>query len=172
MPSVAEYRVVIPLPRAAAWEKLSDLTLAHNYVPGLVRTEICSFAATGIGASRRVYRTETSWLQETVTEWREGHGFTIRLHLGEQAPPPFREATFRYWLDDAPGGHTQLTTTLSYTPRWGALGALLDRLALARGIRGMVRDVALSLKDFYMTGVPVTRARLTQLRLDASSASA
>jgi len=170
MTSVAEYRVVMPMPRAAAWEKLSDLSLAHNYVPGLRRTEITSFAATGIGASRRVYRSENSYLQETVTEWREGHGFTIRLHLGEEAPPPFREATFRYWLDDAPGEQTQLTTTLSYTPRWGALGALLDRLALARGIRGTVRDVAISLKDFYVSGVPVTRARLLQLRRDETGA--
>ena len=35
-------QVVIDLPRAEAWDKLRDLSLAHNYVPGIVKTEIVS----------------------------------------------------------------------------------------------------------------------------------
>ena len=33
-------QVVIDLPRAAVWDKLRDLSLAHNYVPGIVKTAI------------------------------------------------------------------------------------------------------------------------------------
>ena len=120
MNNAAEYRVTIAMPRARAWEKLRDLGLAHNYVPGLVRTEITTGARTGVGASRRVYQSETRFLDETVIDWGEGHGFVIRLHRGNNgAPAPFSEATFRYWLDDAEDGNTSLCTTLAYTVRWG-----------------------------------------------------
>ncbi|MBP8926872.1 MAG: SRPBCC family protein [Pseudomonadales bacterium] len=165
MNHAAEFRVTIALPRARAWEKLCDLGLAHHYVPGLVRTDITTSARIGVGASRRVYQSEARFLDETVIEWREGHGFVIRLHRGDQgAPAPFREATFRYWLDDAGDGNTSLCTTLAYTVRWGLLGKLLDRLVLAKAIRGSTRDVAICLKDFYERGVALDPARLQVLK--------
>ena len=166
----ATYSVLIAMPRAAAWEKLSDLSLAHHYVPGLVRSEIITATKMGLGASRRVYQSETRCIDETVIEWQEGQGFLIRLHRGDKgAPPPFREATFRYWLEDAGVDATRLTTTLAYTPRWGVLGRMLDRLLLAKAIRGSVRDVAICLRDFYQTGQAVTPERLQTLRAERRS---
>jgi hypothetical protein len=161
----AECSVVIDLPCERAWEKLCDLGLAHCYVPGIVRTEITTGRRTGVGASRRVYQSESRCLDETVVEWREGSGFVIRLHKGDRGPPPpFRSAAFRYWIE--PEGHdrTRLTTTLSYAVRWGLLGRCLDALVLAKAIRANVRDVASGLKDFYETGVAVTPARHAELR--------
>lgn len=165
MNNAAEHRVIIAMPRARAWEKLRDLGLAHNYVPGLVRTEITTGVRTGVGASRRVYQSETRFLDETVIDWGEGHGFVIRLHQGNKgAPAPFSEATFRYWLDDAEDGNTSLCTTLAYTVRWGLLGRLLDRLVLAKAIRSSTRDVAICLKDFYERGVALDPTRLRELK--------
>ena len=34
--------VVLDMPRSQAWNKLRDISLAHNYVPGIVKTEIVS----------------------------------------------------------------------------------------------------------------------------------
>ena len=92
-------RIVVDMPRAAAWEKLRDITVAHNYVPGIVNTRIVSERAEGVGASRYVYRNAKSFIQETVVEWEEGSGFLIRLHRGDKPAPPFRNAWFRYQLD-------------------------------------------------------------------------
>jgi hypothetical protein len=163
--SSLSHSVVIDMPRAAAWSRLRDLTLAHNYVPGLVRTELLSAQREGAGASRRVFQSATRWIDETVTEWHERQGFLIRLHRGDAgAPPPFAEASFRYWLEDAGEGRTRLTTTLSYTPRWGALGRWLDRRVLRKAVGANVRDVATGLKDFYERGKPVDAARRAELR--------
>ena len=118
------------LPREAAWQKLRDLSVAHHYVPGLTGTEIRTALKEGVGASRRVFQGGGRWLDETVTEWAEGQGFEIRLHRAEQGMvAPFREASFRYWLEDAGPSTTRLVLTLSYSLRWGVFGALLERLA-------------------------------------------
>lgn len=153
------------LPREAAWQKLRDLSVAHHYVPGLTGTEIRTALKEGVGASRRVFQGGGRWLDETVTEWAEGQGFEIRLHRAEQGMvAPFREASFRYWLEDAGPSTTRLVLTLAYSLRWGVFGALLERLAMSRGVSANLRDVALGLREYYLSGAPVTDARRAELR--------
>lgn len=153
------------MPREAAWQKLRDLSVAHHYVPGLTGTEIRTALKEGVGASRRVFQGGGRWLDETVTEWAEGQGFAIRLHRAEQGMvAPFREASFRYWLEDAGPSTTRLVLTLSYSLRWGVFGALLERLAMGRGVSANLRDVALGLREYYLSGEPVTDTRRAELR--------
>jgi hypothetical protein len=153
METTVSHSVTLAMPRAQAWRKLRDLSLAHRYVPGLVKTELHAGPREGVGASRRVFQRETRWIDETVIEWRDGHGFVIRLHREQQgAPAPFAAATFRYWLEDEGATGTRLTTTLAYTTRWGALGRLFDRLVLTPAIGRNVRAVAERLKVFYEGG--------------------
>lgn len=154
---------VINLPRQAAWEKLQDLRLAHHYVPGIVDTKITTEITQGIGTSRNVYRKNGQYLQETVTDWREGAGFSIRLHNGEK-DSPFKNASFHYALADTADGNTLLTTTMSYTPPLGPIGKTLDKLFLNRIISGVITDVALSMKYFYETGETATKSRLKTLK--------
>ena len=71
MTETVSAQTIIDIPLNAAWEKLSDISVAHHYVPGLVKTEIITDQRTGIGASRYVYRSEKSYIQETVEEWQE-----------------------------------------------------------------------------------------------------
>ena len=150
---------VIDIPRSKAWEKLRDISLAHNYVPGIVRTEIVSDTREGVGASRYVYRNARSWIQETVEEWREGEGFLIRLHKGDKPAPPFRAAWFRYELAEQGPDKTLFTATLTYELPWGALGRWLEP-RLNNFVQGMLRDIACSMKLFYETGEPTTAAAL------------
>jgi len=158
-------RIVIDLPRARAWEKLRDISLAHHYVPGIVRTELVSANAEGVGASRYVYRNATNYLQETITEWDEGRGFLIRLHRGKRPPPLFRAATFRYALRDEPGDRTLLTARLRYELPWGALGAWLEK-RMEKTVAATVADVAMAMKLYYESGEPTTPQRLKAFKRD------
>ncbi len=159
MPQEATAEIIIDLPRAEAWEKLRDISLAHNYVPGIIRTEIVTEQREGVGASRYVYRSATSYIQETVTEWREGEGFRIRLHRGDKPAPPFREAFFNYQFDDAGSGRTRFTATLGYQMPWGGFGEWLGRRMLGF-VQSTVQDVATAMKLYYETGEPTTPAAL------------
>lgn len=153
--SKADAEVVVNLPRAEVWQRLRDLSIAHKYVPGLRDCRLTTEQKEGVGASRRVYATSGMELDETVTEWNEGKGFVIRLHDGAKPPPPiFTEARFHYILEDAPEGQTLFRPTMTYTIKWGALGALLDKLLLNMIIRSNMKKVGTGLKQFYETGKP------------------
>lgn len=164
----ATARLVVDVPRERAWELLQDLSIAHNYVPGLSGSEITTQKKRGVGASRRVYRTSGGFLDETVTSWQEGEGFVLCLHRGDKGPPlPFSEAQFRYRLENAGGGSAALTVSLLFNMRWGALGRFVYSRLLYHFIRRVVRDIALSLKSYYETGEPVSASALRQLKLHA-----
>lgn len=147
------------MPRAAAWEKLRDISLAHHYVPGIIRSEVLEGPAEGVGASRRVYRSGSNYIQETVEEWREKEGFLIRLHRGDRSAPPFRRASFRYRLSDGEAGDTRLTASLTYEMPWGNFGRWLESL-LKKPVAATVRDVALAMKLYYESGEPTSAEAL------------
>lgn len=157
------YQVLIDLPRAEAWGRLRDLSLAHHYVPGIVDTQITTDIKAGVGASRRVYQSSSRYLEETVTHWDEGSGFTIRLHKGER-DAPFKNAFFRYELKDAGSGKTRLIASMGYTPPLGGLGSVLDKLLLKRIVSGAIRDVVISMKHYYESGRPTGKNDLKELR--------
>lgn len=161
--SEVSYQLVMNIPRAEAWERLRDLSLAHHYVPGIVNTEITTDQKEGVGASRKVYQSASRYLEETVTQWNDGSGFTIRLHKGEK-DAPFKNAFFRYELKDAAHGKTRLLVTMGYKPPLGGLGTLLDKALLKHIIGKAIRDVALSMKLFYESGKPTEKADLKSLK--------
>lgn len=151
--SAVRSATTLEMPIAKAWEKLQDLSLAHNYVPGLVATEIVTEQKMGIGASRRVYQGPDKYLNETVVEWEPGFAFKIRLHDDEGgAPLPFKQAWFTYRLVPEGEHRTRLETELAYEMAGGCLGQWLDRLLLSETLQKRADDVPNNLKRFYETG--------------------
>lgn len=159
-------QIVLDMPRAQVWEKLRDISLAHNYVPGIVKTEIVSEQREGVGASRYVYRNASSYIQETVVEWEEGQGFLIRLHRGDKPAPPFRNAWFRYQLADQGADKTLFTASLEYELPWGAVGAWLEK-RMEKVVQKTINDVATAMKLYYETGRPTTAAALKDFKRSA-----
>lgn len=159
-------QIVLDMPRERAWQKLRDISLAHNYVPGIVKTEIVSEPREGVGASRYVYRNARSYIQETVVEWDEGRGFLIRLHRGDKPAPPFRNAWFRYQLADEGADKTLFTASLEYELPWGAVGGWLEK-RMEKVVQATISDVATSMKLYYETGRPTTAAALKDFKRSA-----
>ena len=159
-------QIVLDMPRERAWQKLRDISLAHNYVPGIVKTEIVSEPREGVGASRYVYRNARSYIQETVVEWDEGRGFLIRLHRGDKPAPPFRNAWFRYQLADEGADKTLFTASLEYELPWGAAGGWLEK-RMEKVVQATISDVATSMKLYYETGRPTTAAALKDFKRSA-----
>lgn len=148
-------QTLIDIPITEAWAKLRDISLAHNYVPGIVKTEIVSENAEGVGASRYVYRNANSYIQETVEEWQDGTGFLIRLHRGAKPAPPFRNAWFRYTLAEVGPNCTRFTASLTYELPWGRFGDWLGQ-RMSGVVQRTIADVAIAMKLYYETGQPTT----------------
>ena len=166
-------RVHIPMPREQVWEKLRDLSLAHNYVPGVTAIRIDTAQREGVGTSRTVTMKNGSEMQETVEEWTDGCGFLIRLHKGDKvAMPIFSRFYFRYQIDDdlENGGEgTVFLPAMVYETRFGPIGALLGKV-IHKAFLGAVKDIGLAMREYYLTGERVTPERLKELKAaDAAS---
>jgi hypothetical protein len=161
MGHIAVYNATAKISGEEAWLKLKDLSQANNYVPGINQCEITTAIKEGVGASRRVSGPQQS-LDETVIEWNEGRGFTLRLHNGDKPSKPFKEAKFTYRIDKIDAKTCKLTCTMTY--ELGAVLNVLHGLFLGNIIRGSIRDVALSMASFYETGKRTTKDDLKRLR--------
>lgn len=142
----------LALSREEVWRKLQDLRLAKFYVPGVTDLEITTAATGGVGASRRIFSRGRPPLDETVVSWREGEGFTIRLHNGKEAPSPFAEAQFTYRLCDAEADACCLQIELRYRLPHGWWHRCLDWLVMRHYVGHMVNSIAKGLRHFYETG--------------------
>lgn len=159
----AEYEVVIDLPRAKVWEKLRDISQAHNYVPGIIKTVVTTDKTEGVGASRRVV-SRVMALDETIVQWCEGKGFRIKLHQGKKSPAMFKEAYFTYTISDTEDGKTKLITAMDYIMPFGPIGRIATNLILQGVVYSNIRDVALSAKSYYETGNKPKKSVLKGLR--------
>lgn len=160
----AIYQVSIDIPQEKAWEIMQDLTVPHLYVPGLIKTEMHGDQRQGVGTSRRVFKKMMA-LDETVTEWYEGEGFTLRLHFGEK-DKPLPKAFFRYKIEAQGENKTLFTATMGYTFWLGALGQIIDGPIVFPIVQSQIRDVALAVKHYYETGKTPTSADLKRLKLN------
>jgi hypothetical protein len=150
----AEFEVA--LSTADAWERLQDLSRPDMYVQGLTAVEITTEQGQGVGASRRVTQGKSFKLDETVTEWQEGRGFTLRLHRGEKTSIPLLTAHFFDYGLRENEGRVFLHNQMRYQVGLGLFGALVDKLLLRRVMRSQLRDVTLAQKIYYETGRQVT----------------
>ena len=155
----ASSQTTVALPIAQVWQRLRDFRAAPNYVPDLTHCIMHEGPSEGVGASRRVFLNNGRWLDETITEWREGEGFTLRLHRAESgAPTPFVWAEFSYQLRELESGETELTNTMRYQLRWGWLGRLLGWALTRWAMPKSLGEITQNQSRFYLTGKPTNPA--------------
>ena len=154
----------LDLDRAAAWERMRDLSVANNYVPGLSTITFVGPQREGVGTHRRVRMYGLMTLDETVIEWREGAGLTLQLSRGGKRPMPvLREQYFDYALEER-DGRVWLVNTMRYETGLGAPGALFERLVLRRVMARQLDHITLAQKLYYETGRRATPAMLEAAR--------
>ena len=148
---------------ASAWEKLSDLSQAHLYVPDLTGTEITTDAKVGVGASRRVY-SQRPPLIETVIEWNEGSGFVLRLHndKGDGVPPMFSRATFEYRISAESDSTTRLSNSMEFDMKWGAFGNVMAKL-ITKPMQQMQAQIVYGQRLYYETGEKAQKEQVVAL---------
>ena len=156
----SEYEIEVHISREEAWEKLRDFSAAIHYVPGLTSAEITTEQREGVGASRRVCQGKRA-LNETITEWQEGQGFTLHLHRGDKngPMPPLTNAWYDYGLVER-DGKVFLSNRMRYEIGLGFLGQWLDQLGIGKILANAVRDSTIAQKIYYETGNTVTPAML------------
>ena len=164
--AASEYEIEVHVSREEAWGKLRDIGAAIHYVPGLTSLEITTGQREGVGTSRRVCQGKRA-LNETIIEWHDGQGFTLRLHRGEKngPMPPLTEAWYDYGLLER-DGKLFLSNRMRYEIGLGFLGQWLDKLGIGKVIANAVRDSTIAQKIYYETGATVTPEILRAAKAD------
>lgn len=168
MATTARGAARVPRSIEECWTRFLDLTRAKDYVPGLTDTVVTTEETRGVGASRIVSHRQFGDMNETVVQWDEGIGMTIRLHKGDKPAAPFKEAHFRYeFRDIGEPSACEIHCSMTYTLPGGPIGRFADALFLRRLFSRNVLDSAVCLAENYRTDQPVDHSKLPELRKNA-----
>lgn len=119
----------------AVWDVMADFGNAATWAPGMRRSGLWGKVKGGVGMQRIMQHTWGFVIEEVVTQWTEGAGYSFKL---VKAPFPMCDVCETWVLNDD-DSQTVLKITVSYDMRLGFIGALLDvvlvRFLVAREMR-------------------------------------
>jgi hypothetical protein len=128
-------------PPERVWTLLANLEAVQTYNPGVREAKIRGDRRTGVGATRVCELLPRGRVVERVTHWEEGRA--LGLEVAESDWP----IHYMRWVTrvEPAGGGTRISQELEYKVKFGALGWLLDRLAMERKLRTTLDTVFASL---------------------------
>lgn len=138
-------KIAIKTTRQAVWDVMADFGNAAIWAPGMRRSGLWGNVKSGVGMHRIMRHKWGFIIEEVVTQWTEGAGYSFDL---VKAPFPMCDAR-ETWLLNDDDSQPVLSITVSYGMRLGFIGALLDavlvRFVVARemhlGICGLKHHV-------------------------------
>lgn len=136
---------VIESPSEAVWAVLGAFGDVAAWAPGIASSRCLGTRTGGIGARRLMRHVWGFRLEEVVTAWEEGSGFTF---LVIKAPFPLN-FVLETWKVAPSGAQVRVETTVEYNTHAGPLGRLIDyvclrhliRREMRRGLAGLRRSV-------------------------------
>ena len=132
------------------WEAMADFGNASTWAPGMRKSSLKGDKKTGVGTHRIMRHSWGFRIEEIVTEWTTGTGYSFKL---VKAPFPMCEVCETWVLRPAESG-ALLTIVVTYGMRLGLLGNLLDtvlvRFVVAREMRLSIRGLKRHLEEMFV----------------------
>ncbi|MEM9833901.1 MAG: SRPBCC family protein [Bacteroidota bacterium] len=117
--------VEIPVAKQDVWEVLRFPGKVEELHPLIRKSFMTTNAQNGVGAKRHCDLLPMGAMDEVITEWDEGNGFTIKVTGGKMLPP-HRSIQGRFALKALDEERTLVTFSFSYQLKYGLLGLLMD----------------------------------------------
>ena len=140
-------QIVIDAPAERVWEVLADFGGVEKWAPGVARSYSTSDSNSGDDAARHCDIPGFGGVEEYITEWNEGVGFTYRVE-----PFGLIDESTSTWKITPQGDMTLVYTELNVNMRYGVLGSLMERLFVKRKIENGTRNALAGLKRHVLTG--------------------
>ena len=133
-----------------AWNFLSDLSLAHQYWPGALTTDVMDIKQDAEGPARTLLLENGEALQERVIEWDEGAGYVLAWDKSSNTWSLHDvEIRYRIEADNELGKKSDLSVTMTLRPRFGWLGRWLLSDYLAKYWQAQLDQLADGIQFFY-----------------------
>lgn len=138
---------------AVVWTLLKDFQHIDAFNPNLSHSfHIGNTPLEGVGAERRCeLKDGRNWIEERVVDWRPGESYTVEIYAGTM---PIRDVRTTLAVLPHEAG-SRAVMQIDYTPKFGVLGQLLDRLMLRWKMTGLMRSVLEGLEQKSVLSAPV-----------------
>ena len=155
MPMITVTRKTKATP-ATAWALMSDFGAIDAFNPTLKESHLLDGSREiGLGAERQcTLKDGRNYIHERVVDWQEGRSYRIEVFGGTM---PMDDLMAELAVTPADNG-AALRMTMTYRPRWGLFGRLIDPILLRPMMRYTMRKVIAGL------AAKAERAPLSQLR--------
>ena len=147
-------QITIDVPKQKVWEIISDLGSIYKFNPGVSKSYYTTDHTEGIGAARICELQPAGKILETVKNWKEGSGFLLQIDAIEKAPP-FKNFNGLFELNKLNNNCTQVSVTISYGMKLGAIGLLLNKLIIRSKMEEGIVVLLEGLKAYSETGVEI-----------------
>ena len=145
--------IKINAPKEQVWAVLSDLGSIYKWNPGVSHSYSTSESSGSEGATRHcdIKSPLKGYLEERAFDWRDGEGFKIDIY---DTNFPLKRNVVQFSLR-ADGSDTIVEVSPEYQLKFGALGAVMDRLAFNRQFRKGMKGLLEGLRYHVETGEEV-----------------
>jgi len=148
-----ENSIVINAPLDRVWTILANLAELAAYDPTVATATVTTQAASGLGASRDVtMRDGKHWFKERVSAFEPGSALAFEL---TSCNFPIASLSHSYSFSEGAGA-TTLRQSMTYTPKFGLLGKLMDKVVIRRTSDEGIKAFLSGLKTHAETAPPVT----------------
>ena len=141
----------IDAPASAVWEVLADFNNAYLWAPSVSHSYGLTDAERCVGAARRCTVEGFGTIDEHITEWTEGRGFTFTV----TPVGPFAGSHSRWRIQSRGPGRSRVSIELGYDVRFGFMGGLMNALVLKDKLETNLAGVLQSLKTRVETGAEI-----------------
>ena len=126
------------------WSVMADFGGVYKWAPYMHKSALVGCQMTGVGTCRFLRHVWGFILEEVVTEWTEGKGFSFDVY---RAPYPMKNV-HESWIAGRENGHATVLTRVNYEMRLGLLGRLLDWILVRHVVQREMRTGLLGLKEY------------------------
>ena len=95
------------------WAVLADLRTVRHYDPGVISAHYTSESREGVGATRHCGLPDEGYVEERITGWKSGEGYTISVYEGSEIVAPFATQDARFTLTED-GQETTVRVEIEY----------------------------------------------------------
>jgi len=136
--------IQIGAPLEKVWAVLENFGDVYSWAPYMRNSALIGDQKTGVGTRRRLHHAWGFRLEETVTGWIDGRGFSFDVN---RAPYPMKDVR-EAWIIEYESGRTIIGTSVEYDMHLGILGRLLDRFLVRFIVRREMRAGLRGLKHY------------------------
>lgn len=120
--------ITINAPKDQVWAVLKDFNNVYTWAPGVSESHALGKKNQEVGAARFCKLADFGNIDEVITEWKQGEGFTYTVSpLG-----PLNNAASRWTLTEVDSKTTRLEVEFAYDIRFGVFGKMMHRLVMQK----------------------------------------